>query len=308
MNAGPEITDPHAPLAQAGTAAAEPAPALAPHTIEHPSIRAHYVGPEQRRAYLTEIFDATASDYDRVERWLSLGSGRWYRGKALRRAGLRPGDVALDVAVGTGLVAREALAIVREGGASGRVVGIDPSAQMLALAVAGLGGHRAPAPTNRPEGKNHAQHTEGSHAGFEGRLGRAERLEFPDASFDFVSMGYALRHMDDLRVVFAEQARVLKPGGRVCVLEITRPEGRLGRAALKGYLRFLSRTVGRIAGLRPRTGELWEYYYDTIDLCVPPQQVMAAMTRAGFEGVKRHRELGLFSEFTGLKPSGYVSR
>lgn len=258
--------------------------------VPHPVIEAYYADSLARRAYLTEIFDATASDYDRVERWLSFGTGRWYRRKALQRAGLKAGDRVLDVAVGTGLVAREALRIVREGGGAapggsslsaggsvgGSVVGIDPSAEMLRRAVEALG--------------------------IEGRVGRAERLEFADASFDFVSMGYALRHMDDLVRVFAEQRRVLKPGGRVCVLEITRPEGRVGRAMLKGYLRFLSRTVGRVAGLKPRTGELWEYYYETIDLCVPPERVMEAMRAAGFVDVKRHRELGLFSEFTGQKP------
>lgn len=240
----------------------------------HPMMQEYYADAAQRRAFLTEIFDATADDYDRVERWLSFGSGRWYRRKALQRAGLKPGAQVLDVAVGTGLVAREALAIV---GPSGSVVGIDPSREMLKRAVDALG--------------------------IAGHVAHAEAMPLAPASVDFISMGYALRHMDDLRVVFAEQLRVLRPGGRVCVLEITRPTSAVGRAVLRGYLKFLSRTVGRIAGLRPRTGELWEYYWETIDQCVPPEKVMAAMTDAGFANVARHRELGLFSEFTATKPA-----
>src|ERR1051326_8252919 len=102
----------------------------------HPPLERFYGAPEHKRAYLTSIFDETAADYDKVERWLSLGRGASYRREALHRAGLSPGMRVADVAVGTGLVAREALAIL---GGSGGVVGIDPSAGMLAHARRHLG-------------------------------------------------------------------------------------------------------------------------------------------------------------------------
>src|SRR3954471_18292565 len=85
----------------------------------------------EKHEWLRRIFDATAPDYDRVESWLSLGTGRWYRRRALLRAGLAPGMSIADVACGTGLVAREGALIV---GPHGRVVGVDPSEGMLAQA------------------------------------------------------------------------------------------------------------------------------------------------------------------------------
>ena len=86
-----------------------------------------YFGDErQRREYLDGLFDAGARDYDFVERLLGMGSGPWFRRGALARAGLQQGMKVLDIATGTGLVAREALALA----GPGNVVGLDPSASM----------------------------------------------------------------------------------------------------------------------------------------------------------------------------------
>src|SRR5687767_11459499 len=102
----------------------ESAPPYAPH----PPLSRYYQHPDERPSFLLDLFDGAASYYDRLCAVGSLGSGRWYRGWVLRRAGLRPGMKVLDVATGTGLVARGAAALVeaREG-----VVGVDPSAGML---------------------------------------------------------------------------------------------------------------------------------------------------------------------------------
>ena len=74
----------------------------------HPVLRPWYGDAEDRAPFVRALFDATAADYDRANQVLSLGSGAWYRRQALRRAGLRPGMDVLDVAIGTGLLAREA--------------------------------------------------------------------------------------------------------------------------------------------------------------------------------------------------------
>src|SRR5437016_5979910 len=102
----------------------------------HPLMPGLYRSNAEKHEWLRRIFDQTAGDYDRVESWLSLGTGRWYRRKALLRAGLSRGMAVADIACGTGLVAREALSII---GATGRIVGVDPSEQMLALARRRLG-------------------------------------------------------------------------------------------------------------------------------------------------------------------------
>jgi demethylmenaquinone methyltransferase / 2-methoxy-6-polyprenyl-1,4-benzoquinol methylase len=254
-------------------AAHDPAPAdrfLAPH----PPLGRYSDTPEAKRTYVGKLFDQTAGDYDRIERMMALGSGPWYRRQALLRAGLSPGMKCLDVAVGTGLVAREAAGIVGEGGG---VVGVDPSTGMLAQAAKAL-------PIRLV-------------------LGRAERLPFGDASFDFVSMGYALRHLADVAAAFREFARVLRPGGVACVLEITRPRGRISAALVKCYLRGIVPCLARVTSrtARERQRELWAYYWDTIDACVPPKTLLEAMGSAGFGRVRQHVELGLFSEYTGRK-------
>jgi demethylmenaquinone methyltransferase / 2-methoxy-6-polyprenyl-1,4-benzoquinol methylase len=239
----------------------------------HPLVPGLYASNGEKREWLRRIFDDTAADYDRVESWLSLGSGRWYRRQAIKRAGLGPGMRVADVACGTGLVAREALKLV---GPSGYIVGIDQSEAMLACARANLG--------------------------IQTVIGRAESLPCESSLFDFVTMGYALRHMDDLRVAFAEFRRVLKPGGRVCILEITRPTGRLGRQLLRTYMGVLCTGV-RLVRPRKRTSELWNYYWQTIDQCVPAERVLQALRDAGFVSVERQVQFGVFSEYRGTRPA-----
>jgi demethylmenaquinone methyltransferase/2-methoxy-6-polyprenyl-1,4-benzoquinol methylase len=116
-------------------------------------------------------------------------------------------------------------------------------------------------------------------------------------------MGYALRHLTDLAAAFAEFHRVLRPGGRLLLLEITQPDGALGRALLKGYLRgvvpLLAATVARHRDM-PR---LMRSYWDTIAACVPPDTILRALGAAGFTAVERYVELGVFSEYRARKPA-----
>lgn len=253
----------------------EPAPAPAEAArlrLPHAPLPAYYADEAEHGRYLRRIFDDTAPDYDRIERVLALGSGSWYRRQALRRAGLAAGAQVLDVGTGTGLVAREALRLI---GPRGRLVGVDPSPGMLGEAAL---------------------------PGVQLLAGRAEALPRPDASADFLSLGYALRHLSDLSAAFGEFARVLRPGGRVLILEISKPASRLGTALLKGYMRGVVPVVARLLARQRATPELWRFYWDTIEACVPPQAVMQALRAAGFEDVRRHVELGVFSEYTARRP------
>ncbi|MDM0049164.1 class I SAM-dependent methyltransferase [Variovorax sp. J22R115] len=242
---------------------------LAPHT----PLSDYYGNEAEHESFLRRIFDETAPDYNRIERVLALGSGPWYRRSALQRAGLTAGAQVLDVGIGTGLVAREALTLI---GPGGHLVGVDPSPGMMGEVAL-------------PD--------------VELVRGRAEALPRPDASSDFVSMGYALRHIADVHAAFAEFHRVLRPGGRLVVLEITKPAGRVGTAVLKAYMRSVVPLIAKAVARRHDTSELWRYYWDTIEACIPPESVMSALRAAGFEDVKRHVELGIFSEYTAVKPA-----
>ena len=250
-----------------------PSPARPDHEVllPHAPLTEYYQDEAERQQYLRRIFDETAPDYDRIERVLAFGSGPWYRRRALQRAGLAAGAQVLDVGIGTGLVAREALKII---GTQGRLTGVDPSVGMM---------NQVHLP------------------GVELVRGKAEALPRPDASADFLSMGYALRHIGDVAAAFGEFHRVLRPGGRLVVLEITKPEGAIGTAVLKGYMRAVVPLIARVVARQRHTSELWRYYWDTIEACIPPATVMAALRAAGFTDVQRTTELGIFSEYTATK-------
>ena len=239
----------------------------------HPPLPRYYQTEADRSRWVRGIFDRTAGDYDRVERVLGLGSGSWYRRQALRRAGLRTGMTVLDVGTGTGLVAREAATLV---GDATRVTGVDPSSGMVGHA-------RVP-------------------AGVRLLAGSAEAIPAADGTADFLSMGYALRHISNLQPAFAEFFRVLRPGGRLCLLEITQPERALGRLLLKGYLRGFVPAVASVISRHRDMPELMRYYWDTIAACVPPAAILQALGVAGFVEVDRYVELGVFSEYRARKP------
>lgn len=251
-----------------------PAEAIAPPHA--PLLRYYEATPGAHSGFVRALFNRTAGSYDRINAAFALGSGPWYRRRALRRAGLRPGAQVLDVAIGTGLVAREAAAILggAGGGGTGRLVGLDLSEGMLAEARRLLGLPLVQA--------------------------RAEDLPFADASFDFVSMGYALRHVADLGRLFAGYRRVLRPGGRVLLLEIAPPEGRVPRALLKAYMGGVVPLLSRLAGRDSDT--LMRYYWDTIEACVPPPEILSQLTQAGLEDVRCETDIGIMRAYSARRP------
>jgi demethylmenaquinone methyltransferase/2-methoxy-6-polyprenyl-1,4-benzoquinol methylase len=238
----------------------------------HPPLKRYYGTEQERTAWVRGIFSRTAGDYERVESAMAFGSGPWYRHRALSRAGLVRGMRVVDVGVGTGMVAREAVAIV---GDPSLVTGVDPSPGMLENAK--LPGVRLLA-------------------------GAAESIPVADSAADFVSMGYALRHISDLQSAYAEFYRVLASGGRLCILEITAPRNALARALLRAYMRGLVPAAARLMARHSDMPELMRYYWDTIEACVAPQTVIDGIRAAGFVDVSRHVELGIFSEYRALKP------
>jgi demethylmenaquinone methyltransferase / 2-methoxy-6-polyprenyl-1,4-benzoquinol methylase len=246
---------------------------VAPVGVPHAPLHSYYGQDQQRCAWVVDLFDRTALDYERIVGLMAMGSGSWYRRHALSSAGLQPGMQVIDVGTGTGLVAREAARLV---GPRGSVLGVDPSAAMLANARAT--------------------------AGVRLTLGCAESIPAPDASADFLCLGYALRHISDLSVAFQEFRRVLRPGGRLCLLEITRPENRWRRALLKTYMRTLVPWAARVLAREPDTPLLMRYYWDTIEACIAPPRIVAALDAAGFAEVTRRVELGIFSQYCASRP------
>lgn len=239
--------------------------------VPHPPLREFYAEPEQRERFVRNLFDESAPWYEWAIAFLSFGSGRWYRRHALERAGVKPDDRLLDIATGTGVVARAAASLT---GNAQSVIGVDPSIGML------LAGREKARLAN-------VQAT-------------SERLPFRDASFDVISIGYALRHFADLESVFRECRRVLRPGGKLVILEITAPESRAARTFLGAYMGVLFPLAAAVLTLRARVGTMMRYYWVTTRDCVRPEVILRAMREAGFRDAERNVDLGIFSEYSAI--------
>lgn len=238
----------------------------------HPPLGVHYATTDAKPAFVNQLFDAGAKHYDPVVDWGFLKSGAFYRRWALQRHGLRPGHQLLDVACGTGLVAVAAKKIL---GSGETITCVDPSEGMLAVARTKLAARFV--------------------------LGRAEQLPFPENSFDFLTMGYALRHVTTLDEAFQEYHRVLKPRGKLLILEATKPSGRLGAFLFKLYFGRIYPFLTLVFTGSRDARAMMLYFWETMDACVPPASVLEALRAAGFTQVKRARLLGLFSEYTAVK-------
>jgi demethylmenaquinone methyltransferase/2-methoxy-6-polyprenyl-1,4-benzoquinol methylase len=172
-----------------------------------------------RTSHAKRLFAGIAPEYERVGAALSFGQDPRWRRFLVSRVNAIPGSWALDVASGTGLVARE---LARR---NLRVVGLDQSEAMVHRGVTGVRG-----------------------AGLADRiafvLGQAERLPFPDETFDAVTFTYLLRYVDDPQATLTELARVLRPGGVMAALEFHVPPEPWVHAGWMLYTRAVMPAVG----------------------------------------------------------------
>ena len=238
----------------------------------HLPLADYYQKPIDRQDYVQDLFTKSAHHYDTVEK-IFLNGGVYYRRMSLKFNGLKPGMKVLDVAVGTAAVSMGAVKIV---GAKGRVFGVDPNANMLREAR-----KKVDIPLSR---------------------GVAQALPFMSEYFDFVTMGIALRHVSDLKAAFSEYCRVLKPGGTLWILESHVPRSGIGHELTKFVW---AKVIPGLTYLTTRSRdakELMDYYWDTIDQCVEPTQVVEAMRAGGFDSARSKVVVpGAFCEYIGMK-------
>ena len=220
------------------------------------------VGQQARAERIRQMFDQVAPGYDARNRLFSADRDRAWRRRAASLAGLRPGQTALDLCTGTGKLAHELLPYV---GPSGRVIGVDFSPAMLDLA--------------RRRERN-----------VEFRLGDVTRLSDADASVDAVTIGFGLRNLVDRDAALRDMVRVLRPGGRLVILEFAPPRGVL----LRAYRFYLTRIMPAIAGLRSaEEGSAYRYLAETVQAFPDPPELAAELEGLGFAASVERMTFGI---------------
>jgi demethylmenaquinone methyltransferase/2-methoxy-6-polyprenyl-1,4-benzoquinol methylase len=205
------------------------------------------------------MFDRIAGRYDLLNSVMTAGLHHRWRGRAAERAELRSGDAALDVCCGTGDLALELAGRVLPGG---HVVGCDFSEPMLDLAREKAAGHGA--------------------SGVRFEWADALSLPYDDGRFDAVTVGFGVRNLSDLDAGLAEMRRVLRPGGRLVILEITQPT----RPPLSTfYSLWFDRIVpvlGRVAG----DPEAYSYLPESVRSFPAPRELAGKLDAAGLERIR----------------------
>ncbi|MPZ16483.1 MAG: bifunctional demethylmenaquinone methyltransferase/2-methoxy-6-polyprenyl-1,4-benzoquinol methylase UbiE [Luteitalea sp.] len=223
-----------------------------------PSAASPLLGKKPRE--IARMFDAIAGRYDLLNHLLSGGLDLYWRARAVGALQLTGHEVVLDLCTGT---CDLALGLCRRGRAR-RVVGVDFSAEMLRV---GLGKVRAKREERRVPLLR----------------GDAMRIPLADASVDAVTMAFGLRNVEVPATALAEVARVLRPGGRIAILEFGAPRMPVVRSLYFWYFRHVLPRIGRLVS---RHRNAYTYLPASVDAFVPPEEVAAAIESQGLSAVR----------------------
>ena len=221
----------------------------------------------EKHVAVRNMFDRIAPRYDLLNRLCSLGLDQGWRRLALALIEVGPNDLLLDLACGTG----DLCELARKRGA--RVLGVDFASEMLRRAA--------------------ARDIDVDLANCD-----AQQLPIADASIDVVTCGFALRNFVSLELVFQEMARVLKPKGRIALLEVDRPDSALVRSV---HSLYFDRFVPWLGGLLSDR-DAYRYLPESTDYLPAPEEVVAMLEQVGFAQVEKRRLLfGAAQILTGVR-------
>jgi len=225
-----------------------------------------------KATYVHRAFTAIADRYDLLNTLLSFNQDRRWRKSTVSALELKGPEAVLDVATGTGKLARELEMTV---GAGGRVVGIDFCEPMLRKAQARIDSTTLV-------------------------LATSESLPFPDNCFDGATIGFALRNVPDMEKTLREMTRVMKPGGRIVCLEFSRPRHPIMQSLHRLYLLRVLPTIGWLI-----SGDKEAYLYLPRSIMEFPsaEEITAVMEKAGLERIRfRFLTSGVVAIHVGTRP------
>ncbi len=231
---------------------------------------------EPKKKQIRDLFNRIAPRYDAFNHTLSLSIDRWWRRRTVRIVGGMQPSAILDVATGTGDLA----IAMAERIAGATVTGVDLSPEMLEVA-----------------------RTKIARRGLGGRIslaeGDVEHLDIATASMDVVTVAFGVRNFADAEAGLREMHRTLKAGGKIVVLEFSRPRNRLFRALYEFYT---FKILPRVGMLFSRDRNAWRYLPASVRAFPEPERFMEMMRRAGFSGCgARALTFGIVHVYTGTK-------
>lgn len=230
----------------------------------------HQVAPAERRRKIREVFSSVAPRYDLMNDLMSFGIHRLWKRALARAVAPKPGQCIVDLAGGTGDVAR------LMAGADHHTIVCDPCLEMMNA--------------GRSKGE----------AGLEWLGGEGETLPFADASVDALTIAFGIRNVTHMDGALAETLRVLKPGGRFLCLEFSQPW-----ALIRPFYNLFSFTViPRLGAWVAREPAAYHYLVESIRRFPRQEEMKGIMERAGFREVSyRNLSLGIACLHIGVKPS-----
>lgn len=228
---------------------------------------------EGKKADVATMFDAIAPRYDFLNRILSMGIDQGWRRRVIRMLMEGKPERVLDVATGTG-----DLAIASANAGAQEVIGVDIAEEMLAVG-------RRKLPAKKLTDKVTLQY------------GDAENLPFEDDSFDGATVAFGVRNFENLDAGLKEMERVLKPGGKLIVLEFSQPSA---FPIKQGYSFYSRHILPRIGGWLSGDSGAYRYLPDSIAVFPHGEDFLARMRTAGYTDVAQQRlTFGIASIYTG---------
>jgi len=243
---------------------------------QHDRIVPYKDSPVAKKEQVADMFNQIANRYDFLNHFLSGGIDKGWRKKAIRELESIQPKIILDVATGTA----DMPLMMMKSLSPEKIIGIDISEGMLAL------------------GKQKIIKA-GLQESIKLQTGDAEAISFPDAHFDGITVAFGVRNFQNLETGLAEMYRVLKPGGKLMILEFSRPKKGLFLPIYKCYLRFIAPRIGKIFS---GNGEAYQYLNDSVNAFPEGDSFTRILEQTGYRKIEsKTLNMGICTIYSGIK-------